>query len=43
MVRGYKLEDLLNMSYLQKRFLYHARFEYYKEEQAKYKALGGGM
>lgn len=40
-VRGYKLEELLNMSYLKKRVLHHARIEYYEEEKAKYKALGG--
>ena len=43
LVRGHKLEDLLNMSYLEKRFLYHARIAYYEEEKAKYKALGGGI
>lgn len=41
LVRGHKLEELLNMSYLEKRFLYHARIEYYEEEKAKHKALGG--
>jgi len=42
-VRGYKFEELIHMSYLKKIFLYHARIEYYEEEKAKHKALGGGM
>ena len=41
-VRGkYKLEDFIGMSYVEKRVLHHARIEYYEEEKAKHKALGG--
>jgi len=45
LVRGQKLGnlDLLNMNYLEKRFLHHARIEYYEEEKEKYNSLGGGM
>jgi hypothetical protein len=38
-VRGYKLSDLANLSYLEKQFLHCAREEYYEEETEKYKAL----
>jgi len=40
-VRGHKFEELLNMSYLEKRLLHYARIEHYEEEKAKHKALGG--
>ncbi|NRT32441.1 hypothetical protein BJV38_004974 [Clostridium beijerinckii] len=40
-MRGYKLEDLLNMGFLERQFLYYARLEHYNEEAAKYKALRG--
>lgn len=38
-VRGYKLDDLVGLSYLEKQFLHCARKEYYDEELEKYKAL----
>jgi len=38
-VRGHSLNDLANLSYLEKAFLHYAREEYYKEEVSKYKAL----
>jgi hypothetical protein len=40
-VRGYDLNQLANMSYLEKVFLHCARDEFYKEETEKYKALFG--
>lgn len=40
-VRGYKLDELANLSGLEKSFLHCAREEHYKEEAAKYKALLG--
>ena len=42
LVRGHKLDDLLNSSHLEKLFLQHAREEYYKEEKAKYDSVVGG-
>ena len=41
-VRGHKLDDLANKSYLEKTFLHCAREEFYKEETEKYKALFDG-
>lgn len=41
-VKGHKLDELANLSYIEKVFLHCAREEYYKEEEAKYKALFGG-
>lgn len=41
-VKGYKLNELANLSYTEKIFLSHARENYYKEESEKYKALFGG-
>jgi hypothetical protein len=38
-VRGHKLEDLLNLSYLEKVFLHYARLEYYEEEKLKWKSI----
>jgi len=40
-VRGYKPDELANLSYLEKVFLHCARDEYYREEVEKYKALFG--
>lgn len=40
-VRGYPLNSLANLSYIEKTFLHCAREEYYKEETEKYKALFG--
>lgn len=40
-VRGYKLDDLANLSYIEKAFLHHARQNYYDEETERYKALFG--
>lgn len=40
-VRGYTLNDLVNLSYTEKAFLHCAREEYYNEEIEKYKALFG--
>lgn len=39
----YKVEDFANMGYIEKTILHYSRYEYYKEEEAKFKALGGGM
>jgi len=41
-VRGYTLDQLANLSYLERVFLHCAREEHYKEETAKYKAIFGG-
>lgn len=40
-VRGYKTDELANLSYLEQAFLHCAREEYYREETEKYKALFG--
>lgn len=41
-VRGHKLEDLLNMDYIEKLFLHYAREEYYNEEKAKWNNILSG-
>jgi hypothetical protein len=38
-VHGHKLEDLINMGYIEQSFMYHARAEHYKEEEAKWKSI----
>jgi len=47
LVRGYKLKDLLNLTYLEKAFFRCARMEHYEEEKIKWRSilstvLGGG-
>lgn len=37
--RGYKLNELANLSYYEKVFLHCAQEEFYEEEIEKYKAL----
>ena len=41
-VRGWKIEDLMNLSTIEKKFLHHAQGNYWYEEFEKYKALFGG-
>lgn len=41
-VRGYSLDKLANLSYVEKVFLHHARNKFYADENQKYKALFGG-
>lgn len=41
-VRGHKLDDLSDLSYMEKTFLHCARNEYYKEETEKLKNLFDG-
>lgn len=41
-VRGYKLNDLAELSYMEKAFLHCAREEYYREEAERYKKIFGG-
>ena len=41
-VRGYSIEELVNLSETEKIFLACAREKYYKEEADKYNALLGG-
>ncbi|WP_207652741.1 hypothetical protein [Clostridium puniceum] len=47
LVRGFKLEYLLNKTHLEKAFFHCARKEYYEEEKLKWRsilseAFGGG-
>lgn len=42
-VRGHKLEDLLNMDCIEKVFMHCAREEYYKEEKAKWDNILRGI
>ena len=41
-VRGYTLEYLANVSYVEKCFLRHAQENFYKQEAQKYNTLFGG-
>lgn len=38
-VRGYTLEKLANLSFLERKFLHYARNQFYKEESKKYSEL----
>ncbi|WP_338331204.1 hypothetical protein [Clostridium butyricum] len=40
--RGYTLDELSNLSFVEKTFLHCAREQYYKEEKAKYNSFLGG-